>query len=379
MILAHADVVILPASTPAFPDRWVALNVFARTALGLSGQVVALLGGADVPGPFTCWHIARFSNEDGLMADPSRFQRDLAQWREEVVDRDGLLRLLRDQCIVVADEAAYRARFADKRNVLDREHFGSFHQQHGQNMLFQRRDAARWWMDQKFTDDRLAVRRETLYGAVQATHLETYFDRMLGPGKRALDLGCGTGIYSNVMARGGAQVVGVDPSAEYLSVARRNAAPGTSFEQLDAGVAGGLDSLPPESFDLVFMSDALLFYFRPLYPGQQADIGVVLADIRRVLKPGGRFVSLEPHGAFYLNPWLGAPDRPFTIVSEYRHKHYGIVPPFAWLFAALRDAGLAVTGLEELGPADYLRDVDARAYHFANEFPQWQMLEICKL
>jgi len=381
MLKIHSDVVLLPVSTEYYPDRWVALNVFARTSLGLSSKVLTLLSGGqdNISGMFTVWHIARFSNEDGLLADPSRFQRDLSKWQEEQVDINGLLSHLRTQYILIDDEIAYQARFSDKQHILDKSHFGTFHQQHGQHMFLQRKDAARWWMDQKFTPDRLSVKRETLYGAVQASYLEGYFKKVLKPGVRVLDLGCGTGIYTNLMALTGADVLGIDPSEDYLEVARQNTVSGTSFEQIDSGVAGGMDSLPTESFDFVFMSDALLFYYRSFYPNQEANISVLLADIRRILKPYGRFISLEPHGAFYLTPWLGSPERPFTILSEYQNKHYGIVPPFSWLFSHLRNAELAVSGLEELWPAEYFKDLDVRAYHFANQFPQWQLLEIVKL
>ena len=37
------------------------------------------------------------------------------------------------------------------------------------------------------------------------------------------------------------------------------------------------------------MSDALLFYFVPFYPGQKADIQILLAAVRRILKDGGVF------------------------------------------------------------------------------------------
>jgi len=381
MLRIHSDVVIFSVATNEYPDRWVALNVFTRTSLGLSSKVFAFLGGGDfdASGKFTFWHIARFSNEDGLMADPSRFQRDLSKWQEEQANIDELLKHLYAQYIVVDDETTYRNRFADKKHILDKAHFGNFHQQHGQHMFLQRKDTARWWVDQKFTLDRRSVKRETLYGAVQESYLKVYFKRALKPGMRALDIGCGIGVYTNMMARTGAEVIGIDPSKDYLELARQNAISGTSFEQVDSDVAKAMDHLDTESFDFIFMSDALLFYYRPFYPNQKADVMALLSNIRRILKPCGRFASLEPHSVFYLTPWLGVPDRPYTILSEYQNRYYGIVPPFSWLFRMLRDAGLAVIGLEELSVADYFKDLDERAYHFASEFPQWQLLEICKL
>jgi SAM-dependent methyltransferase len=381
MSLVPKDVVLLPESTALHPDRWVAMNVFSRTCLGVSGDVVRFLGGLttekdDAPGPFRCWDIERFSNEDGLLADPSRYQRDMALWKECVLGRDALMAKLQAHFIIVDDEAAYRERFRPKRHLLDRKNFGNFHQQHGQHMLLSRRtDPAKWWMQQKFTPDCTQVRSDTLYGAVQWRFLDGYFARKITPGMEVVDLGCGPGIYANEMARHGATVLGVDPSEEYLATARANAVPGTSFARMAIGEAGGLDAIASGSVDLVFMSDALLFYFVPLYPGQNADIRVLLTDIRRILKPGGIFVSVEPQGTFFLAPWLGSPDRPFTIVSEYLRRSYGIVPSLPQMFEAVADAGFALTALLEIGPDDYFVEVDRRGYHFAREFPLWQLLE----
>lgn len=384
MSFVPKDVVILPESTPEYPDRWVAMNVFARTSLGISSEVLAFLGHAgavrfveDEAKTFVCWEIEYFSNEDGLLADPSRFRRDPAQWRPLRLGREALEAKLKAHCLLVDDECAYRARFQPKRNLLDFQHFGNFHQQHGQHMmLVKREDPGRWWIGQKFTEGRRAVRRDSLYGAVQWDSLADYFERSIRPGATAVDVGCGIGIYSNLMASCGAVVRGVDPSEEYLAVARQNAVDNATFFKANIGEAGGLDAVPDGWADIVFMSDALLFYFVPYYPGQKADIQVLLAEIRRILKPDGIFVSVEPHPAFYQNPWLGDEDRPFTILTEYAHRSFGIVPPGAWLAQAFAAGGFVIRDLFELGPADYFKDVDARAYHFAREFPLWQLIEL---
>jgi SAM-dependent methyltransferase len=351
MVSAHSDVAVLPAPPDGGHGRWIALNAFARSALGVSSSVLAVLGGEEPEGPFTIWHIDRFSNEDGLSADPSRFERRPQMWRREDVDLAALLNVLHKHFLVVDDETVYRKRFADKTNVLDNAHFGSFHQQLGSHMLLNRTDPEQWWVEQKFTDSSgTTVRPDSLYGAVQASRLERYFQSRVRPGMRALDLGCGTGVYSRMMAAAGADVLGVDPNAAYLERGVETQHASLRFQQMHPGVPGGLDGLDDSSFDLVFMSDALLFYFRPYYPGQQADISVLLADIRRILKPAGSFVSVEPHSVFYLAPWLGSTDRPFTILTEYLHKSYGIVPPLSWLFGHLEAAGFAVTSFQELTP-----------------------------
>ena len=243
-------------------------------------------------------------------------------------------------------------------------------------MLVKRANPVEWWMEQKFSTDRLSVRPDTLYGAVQWRFLEKYFAERIRPGMSVIDLGCGTGVYTNAMARHGAKVLGVDPSDEYLAVAKANAVANSSFENMRIGESGGLDAIASSSADIVFMSDALLFYFVPLYPGQKADIEVLLADIRRILKPSGIFVSLEPHPVFYLAPWLGSAEYPFTVVTEYLNKWFGIVPPLSWWMRQFADAGFAVADVQEIGPESYFREEDPRGYHFAKEFPLWQLLEL---
>jgi ubiquinone/menaquinone biosynthesis C-methylase UbiE len=231
-------------------------------------------------------------------------------------------------------------------------------------------------MQQKFTADGQAVRPDTLYGAVQWNFLKSYFAERIRPGMHVIDLGCGNGVYANAMAKHGATVLGIDPSEEYLSVARTNAVGGTSFAKMEIGAADGLSGVADGIADLVFMSDALLFYFIPFYPGQQADIQILLSDIRRILKPAGSFVSLEPHPAFYLTPWLGAVDRPFTIATEYMNKTFGVVPPQAMLIQALVEAGFVLTDMREIAPVEEFVATDPRGYYFASEFPLWQMMEM---
>lgn len=381
MPIVPKDVIFLPESTPEHPDRWVAMNVFSHTALGISSDVFGLLSTPSaaettVDGPYRCWNIEHFSNEAGLVADPSRFHRDLRQWQELVLNRQEMLARLRKHCIIVDDEAAYRKRVQPKTQIVDHHNFWNSHQQHGEYMaLMRKEDPDGWWMRQKFSPDQLSVRRDTLYGAIQNTFLEEYTQQRIRKGMSVVDLGCGTGVYSNLIASRGASVLGVDPSEEYLAVAREHAREGARFEQMQIGQAGGLDRIPTGSADVVFMSDAILFYYVPFFRGQTADIDVLLADIGRILKPDGAFVSLEPHGAFYLMPWLGAEDRPFVVVTEYLRKSFGIVPPLSWLIRTVSQAGFVLGDMRELTPASYFAEIDPRGYHFASEFPLWHLLE----
>ena len=95
------------------------------------------------------------------------------------------------------------------------------------------------------------------------------------PGERILDLGCGDGHLTERIAASGASVTGLDASPQMTAAAR---ARGIQVEE------GSAEAMPflEQSFDAVF-SNAALHWVR----GQDA----MLAEVRRVLKPGGRFVA----------------------------------------------------------------------------------------
>jgi trans-aconitate methyltransferase len=95
------------------------------------------------------------------------------------------------------------------------------------------------------------------------------------PGDRILDIGCGDGhLTSRIMATG-ASVVGLDSSTQMAAAAQALG--------IDVTV-GSAESIPfdASSFDAVF-SNAALHWVR--------DHDAMLGGIKRVLKPGGRFVA----------------------------------------------------------------------------------------
>ncbi len=100
-------------------------------------------------------------------------------------------------------------------------------------------------------------------------------------GERILDLGCGDGQLTERLAKSGAIVTGVDADPRMVEAAKSRG--------LDAHRAMA-ESMPfaDASFDAVF-SNAALHWVR----NQDA----MMAEVRRVLKPGGRFVAeMGGHG-----------------------------------------------------------------------------------
>lgn len=110
----------------------------------------------------------------------------------------------------------------------------------------------------------------------------------LRPGMKALDVACGTGDLSLLTAAQvapGGTVTGVDISEGMLAVGRRRVAgsPYASLITLEQGNAMALP-YPDNSFDCVTMGWAMR---------NVPDIPTVLAEMFRVLKPGGRVVSMD--------------------------------------------------------------------------------------
>lgn len=99
--------------------------------------------------------------------------------------------------------------------------------------------------------------------------------------RSVLDLGCGVGRHSLLLADAGFDVQAMDGSETGLKVLRQNAAArGLALEVRQ----GDADSLPfaDASLDYVLAWDVL-------YHGNQGDVERRVAEIWRVLKPGGLF------------------------------------------------------------------------------------------
>lgn len=95
-------------------------------------------------------------------------------------------------------------------------------------------------------------------------------------GERILDLGCGTGHLTAQIAATGADVIGIDRSAEMISQARER------FSDLHFEVADARHLLFERQFDAVFSNAVLHWIVEP---------ELVVRSVSRALVPGGRFVA----------------------------------------------------------------------------------------
>ncbi|HVZ10830.1 MAG TPA: class I SAM-dependent methyltransferase [Candidatus Paceibacterota bacterium] len=109
---------------------------------------------------------------------------------------------------------------------------------------------------------------------------EKLFAEFLKPGMRILDLGCGAGRTTGYLKNFDPNVHGADVSAAMIEKAKERF-PEIQFSVMDAAQLGFADG----------MFDAIVFSFNGLdylYPVDRR--AAALAEIRRVLKPGGVFI-----------------------------------------------------------------------------------------
>jgi len=99
------------------------------------------------------------------------------------------------------------------------------------------------------------------------------------PGERGLDLACGTGDLAFAAASRGARVVGLDLTHRMLQLAAQKS-------RAAEFVTGDMTSLPfaSQTFDLVTTGYGLR---------NVPDLNLAIDEIARVLRPGGRLLSLD--------------------------------------------------------------------------------------
>jgi ubiquinone/menaquinone biosynthesis C-methylase UbiE len=125
-------------------------------------------------------------------------------------------------------------------------------------------------------------------------------------GLRVLDAGCGSGPLAAALREKGAVVTGFDGSPVMIELARKRLG-----EDADLHVADLGKPLPfaDGAFDVVIVS-LVLHYLR--------DWAEPLAELRRVLKPGGRLLLSVYHPTVYK---VGYPDANYFAVTEFSEEY----------------------------------------------------------
>jgi SAM-dependent methyltransferase len=162
--------------------------------------------------------------------------------------------------------------------------------------------------------------------AIEAPPLRRLLDA-LPPGE-VLDAACGSGRHSAYLAARGHAVTGVDQSADMLAMARQKV-PGGRF------LPGDLSALPLDdaSVDAALCALALVHV---------ADIRQAIAELARVVRPGGRIVVTDVHPVLVMLGWQA--QFPTAGGRGFMRLHPHLVSDY---IGGALDAGLAVVSMDE--------------------------------
>lgn len=199
---------------------------------------------------------------------------------------------------------------------------------------FAERERAGW------SDDNIVDAYVRLFGPVTGFVAEVLCKRAALPGRSVLDLCCGQGQLTAMMTSAGAEVAGLDFSPRMLELAAK-AAPLASLHEGDAA------NLPfeDERFDWVVCNFGMMHL---------PDQPKALSEIRRVLRPDGRFIMAT---------WVGpeASEAFSTVFGAIKaHADFSVAPAQPDLFAFARPpeaekmmaaAGLRMNAHETVTPA----------------------------
>jgi len=142
---------------------------------------------------------------------------------------------------------------------------------------------------------------------------------------RVLDLGCGNGSLSHVIAQQGYEVVGVDNSPEGVAIARQSF-PECQFLQADIYNLSNPDLL--HSFDIVLGVEVIEHLF---YPKELVRVA------KKCLKPKGRLILTTPYHGYLKNLAIalsGKMDKHFTVLWDNGHIKFFSVPTLTKLLTS---------------------------------------------
>jgi ubiquinone/menaquinone biosynthesis C-methylase UbiE len=125
-------------------------------------------------------------------------------------------------------------------------------------------------------------------GHTDRLRLLTLDQALLKSGESILDVGCGTGgvtIPAKIRLGENGTTAGIDPAPEMINVARRKASRAGLAIDFRVGVIGSLP-FPDRTFDAV--TSSLMMHHLPEHVQVEG-----LAEIKRVLKPGGRILIAD--------------------------------------------------------------------------------------
>jgi SAM-dependent methyltransferase len=179
-------------------------------------------------------------------------------------------------------------------------------------------------------------------------------------GRRVLDVGCGSGLYSEELAKRGAEVIGFDGSAKLIEHAKKRV--GSLADLRVHDLRHPLYWLGDDSIDDAVMALVLHHLEEPV---------AALREVHRVLRLGGRLIISTVHpiadwrqfgGSYFTDERI---DDSWNTGWDVRFRR---APLSAWC-ADMREAGFLIDRLVEPLPADSMREAFPAIYAKLMEEP----------
>jgi ubiquinone/menaquinone biosynthesis C-methylase UbiE len=200
----------------------------------------------------------------------------------------------------------------------------------------------------------------------------------LVPGKKVLDLGCGTGIFTKVIHDWGGDVIGIDISESMIKIAR-NEYPDIKFFTLDAEKT----NFPDEEFDVV--SSSLMIHYLD-------DLLILFKEVNRILKLNGFFIFSFHHPAneaiekIELNGETKNIFNDYYSLKDYRWRMFqnrmeliSYHHTFEDISTALSSSGFLIERILEPKPIEEGKEFDIKDFEYTSRTPTFCVIKAIKI
>lgn len=196
-------------------------------------------------------------------------------------------------------------------------------------------------------------------------------------GRKILDLGCGTGIYTKILKKRGAIASGIDLSPKMIELAKKNVK-GVDFR------VGSVYKLPykPGTFDMVLAS-LVMNYF--------SNLDKAFREIKRVLKRDGVFIFSIDNPVINVTHRIKGKPRRCRVFSDYFKEGklyeywptFGVRMPyhhftFQTLIRTIVKNGFSIEDAMDTKTVKRAEKLDRSIYNFTSKLPWFMVFKIRK-
>lgn len=194
-------------------------------------------------------------------------------------------------------------------------------------------------------------------------------------GKKILDIGCGPGLYANILHKMGAEVYGIDISKKEIEIAKKH------YKGIDFKV-GSAESLPyhDKYFDTALIALAFTHF---------ENMGLALDEVYRVLKDNGHLIISEGNPVIDVTNQIEGKSVLCRKFDNYfkegiRYKVWNVFMPvrhvtYETFFRLFREHGFILYNYIDSKPLKSGRKVNPKEYSLASKVPYFIVFDLKKL